>query len=196
MEEKLELKWEVMEKEKKELEAKIKEMEKRLEALADNMEEEKEELETGKTGDGGSSMEGNQEVSLRKGKTSNFSSNAVTKPSPRDLPIVLISAWQPNWLQSPQTVTFESFLANFNNTNRSGGLDLESGIFTCNYSAYYSVSFSAYCNVGPSNAYQYLYLYKNGIELPESEWMFYARYEALNQAIGVTGSRILVSDFF
>ena len=165
-------------------------MGKRLEALADNMEEEK-----GKTGVEASKSKVRMEGDLE-GKTSNFSSNAVAKPSLRDLPIVLISAWQPNWLTSPQTVTFESFLANFNNTNRSGGLDLESGIFTCNYSAYYSVSFSAYCNVGPSNAYQYLYLYKNGIELPESEWMFYARYEALNQAIGVTGSRILVSDFF
>ena len=158
------------------------------------------EEEKGKTGVEASKSKVRMEGDLE-GKTSNFSSNAVAKPSLRDLPIVLISAWQPNWLTSPQTVTFESFLANFNNANRPRGgdglLDLESGIFTCNTPGYYTVSFSAYGNVGASGYYsQKLYLYKNGIELPESFWDLYADPDALNAFIGVTGSRIVVSDLF
>ena len=60
---------------------------------------------------------------LRKEIASNFSNhvNALTNPSFRDLPIVLISAYQSTPLTSPQTVTFDSFLANFNNANSPGG---------------------------------------------------------------------------
>ena len=75
----------------------------------------------------------------------------MTKPSLRDLPIVFISAWQSKILTSPQTVTFESFLVNFNNHDRPGGgdglLDLDSGIFTCITPGYYAVSFSAHAVV-------------------------------------------------
>merc|ERR1711934_459688 len=97
-----------------------------------------------------------------------------TKPFLRDLPIVLISAWQPNILRSPQTVTFESFLTDFNNADRPGGgggvLDLDSGIFTCFTPGYYTVSFSAQGNLGLSWVDPYLVLFKNGIKLPESDW--------------------------
>merc|ERR1712212_1074572 len=66
--------------------------------------------------------------------SNNASNNALTKPSLRDLPIVIISAWRGSSIIAPQTVTFESFLANFNNGNRPGGgsgiLDLDSGVFT------------------------------------------------------------------
>ena len=124
---------------------------------------------------------------------------ALAKPSLRDLPIVIISAWQPNTLRSPQTVTFESFLANYNNGERPGGgdgvLDLDSGIFTCMTPGYYTVSFSAQGWVGPSFHYhQLLYLYKNGVELPESSWVFWKNEGALNTNIGGTSSRNVVSN--
>ena len=63
------------------------------------------------------------EESVRKEIAFNFSNhvNALTNPSFRDLPIVLISAYRPRILSSPQTVTFDSFLANFNNANSPGG---------------------------------------------------------------------------
>ena len=98
-------------------------------------------------------------------------------------------------------MTFDRFLANFNNADRPGGgdgvLDLDSGIFTCFTPGYYTVSFSAYGNVGASGYYsQKLYLYKNGIELPESFWDLYAKDGALNSNIGVTGSRVVVSGLF
>ena len=77
-----------------------------------------------------------EEESLKKEMASNFSNNnALTNPSLSDLPIVMIPAWQGSTLKSPQFVTFDSFLANFNNANSSGGgdgeLDLDSGVYTC-----------------------------------------------------------------
>ena len=71
-------------------------------------------------------------------------------------------------------------------------LDLDSGIFTCITPGYYTVSFSAYGAVGPDNINPSLYLYKNGIKLPESVWWI-VQSGALNAAVGVISSRILVS---
>ena len=121
--------------EKRELEARNKEMELRLE---ETMKEKKKKVEKRKRGFEASTSKLRIEVeeSLRKEIASDYSNDALmTKPSLRDLPIVFISAWQSKILTSPQTVTFESFLVNFNNHDRPGGgdglLDLDSGIFTC-----------------------------------------------------------------
>ena len=129
-------------KEKKELEAKVKAMEIRLKELEYNMKEEKDELNASK---------------LRM-EVENVSNNALTNPSLRDLPIVIISAYRDSAIESPQTVTFESFLANYNNAARPGGgdgvLDLNSGVFTCFTPGYYTVSFSAaMAAVGPDHPY-------------------------------------------
>ena len=191
-------------KEKKELEAKNQEMETRLEELEDRLKEEKNEMEKTVRGLEASISKLRIEVgeSLRKEIASNSSnSNALTKSSLRDLPIVLISAWQSKLITSPQTVTFESFLANYNNGNRPGGgdgeLDLDSGIFTCFTPGYYQVSFSAFSAVGPNYTdYQYLYLYKNGTELPESICEFWTGNGEgdLNADVGGTHTRNLVSN--
>ena len=168
-------------KEKKELEAKVKAMEIRLKELEYNMKEEKDELNASK---------------LRM-EVENVSNNALTNPSLRDLPIVIISAYRDSAIKSPQTVTFESFLANYNNGDRPGGgsgvLDLNSGVFTCATPGYYTVSFSAHGVVGPSHPNPELYLYIKGSELPESEW-YLTHAQAVDTYVGVTGSRILVSN--
>ena len=160
--------------EKRDLEAKNKETEKRLAEL---------EASTSK-------LRMEVEKSLRKEIASNIT-NALSNPSVRDLPIVLISAWQHDDIRSPQTVA-----ANFNNADRPGGgsgeLDLDSGVFTCFTPGYYTVSFTAYGQVGPHHIPQDLFLYKNGAKLSESRW-FIATNHALNDQVGVTGSRILVS---
>merc|ERR1712037_145840 len=181
--------------EKKELEAKVKEMEakhlemeRRVKELEDKMKEVKSELEAST-----SKLRTDEEESSRKEVATNIT---LTNPSPRDLPIVLISARRHDPVTSPQTVTFESFLSNFNNANRPGGgdgvLDLDSGIFTCFTTGYYTVSFSAYASVGNAHGSPFLYLYKNDVQLPESIWVFGS--DALNDIgnIGVTGSRILI----
>merc|ERR1712083_859187 len=156
-----------------ETEAKNKEMETRLEELEEQLKE----------GNGGlgkldsdpettkSEHKRGAENSSTKEFASSFPHNALTKPSLRDLPIILISAWRGNPINSPQTVTFDSFLANYNNGDTPGGgdgkLDLDSGVFTCLTPGYYTVSYSAYSYVGPSFGNIEMYLYKNGIQIPE-----------------------------
>ena len=178
----------------KRLESKDKEMETRLGEMEYKMKEEKDASEK-------KEMELKASVSklrMEVEEYSNFSDCAmkITKPSLRDLPIVIISAWQHNILHSPQTVTFESFLANFNNAARPGGgdgvLDLDSGVFTCFTPGYYTVSFSAYAVSGINYTDLRLYLNKNGAKLPESEWFLATSASAVDD-IGVTSSRILVS---
>ena len=175
-----------------EMETKNKEMETRLQELEEKMKEGKEELEKRE-----SRLMTEVEESLRKEFPSIDSDNALTNPSLRDLPIVLISAWHSGWLQSPQTVTFDSFLANFNNANRPGGgdgvLNLESGLFTCFTPGYYTVSFSAYARSGPNYTYQDMFLYKNGLQLPESYWHWGQNDDVFDGNVGVTCSRILVT---
>ena len=153
--------------EKRKLEAKDKEMEMRLEELEVKIKEgEKREVELEASM---SKLKKEVEESLRKEIVANLANNTLEKPSLRDLPIVLISAWRADELTSPQTVTFDSFLTNFNNADRPGGgsgvLDLDSGIFTCFTPGYYTVSFSAYARSGPSYTYQDIFLYKNGLQL-------------------------------
>ena len=123
-------------------------MEKRLKALSEEMEEKKDEWEKREAG-----LEASiSKLKMQVEEAFNHSNNAVTKPSLRDLLILLISAWRYSWFHS-QTVTFDSFLSNYNNANRPGGsdgvLDLNTGIFTCATPGYYTVSFSVYANMGP-----------------------------------------------
>ena len=114
MEIRLETKDKEMEEKDKELEEKDRELEKRLAELESHQkEEEKGEFEASI-----SRLKKDVDESLRNDIAHNYSNIAVTKTSLRDLPIVLISAYQGSTLRSPQTVTFESFLANFNNGDR------------------------------------------------------------------------------
>ena len=179
------------------LEAKDKEMETRLGEMEDKIKEgEKRERELEASV---SKLKIEVEESLRKEIVSNLSNSALAKPSLRDLPIVLISAWRADELTYPQTVTFDSFLTNFNNADRPGGgsgvLDLDSGVFTCLTPGYYTVSYSAYARSGPDYTYQDIFMYKNGLQLPESFWHFGQNDGALRDNVGVTCSRILVCAF-
>ena len=180
------------------LEAKDKQMETRLKELEEKMRKEKDEFEKRerRLEASVSKLRSEVEESLRKEMASNYSTNALTKPSPRDLPIVIISAWRAYQLTSPQTVTFESFLANFNNADRPGGgsgeLDLDSGIFTCFTPGFYTVSFCA--STASLGEYVWLYLYKNGEKLPESEWYFGGGIVGDYGYRATTSSRILVSN--
>ena len=76
-------------------------------------------------------------------------------------------------------------------------LDLDSGVFTCFTPGYYTVSFSAYSHVGPSEEFtaQHLFLYKNSMELPESAWYVRADSGAVIGNVGFTSSRIVVRNF-
>ena len=125
MESRLEETAEKQEKERKDLEAKNKEMETRVKELEEQL----------KGGNGGlkknysdlKASVAKQKRGAENSSTNEFASsyphNALTKPSLRDLPIILISAWRRGPIYSPQTATFESFLANYNNGDRPGGGD-------------------------------------------------------------------------
>ena len=106
-----------------ELNARNKEMETRLEELEDRLTEEKDVSEK-KMGD----LEATVRMEVKE-IASNFSNS---NPSLRDLTIVIISAFKTGPIHSLQTVTFDSFLANYNNADRPGGgdgvLDLDSGV--------------------------------------------------------------------
>ena len=121
----MESRLEKQEKERKNLEAKNKEMETRLEELEEQLKEGNgglgkidSDLEASK-----SEQKRGAENSSTKEFASSYPHNALTKPSLRDLPIILISAWRGSPIRSPQTVTFDSFLANYNNGDRPGGGD-------------------------------------------------------------------------
>ena len=120
------------------------------------------------------------------------------KSEDSEFPIGFISAWRSSPIFSPQTVTFESFLANYNNGGEPGGgdgvLDLDSGVFTCLTSGYYSVSFSARGALGLHYPYQILYLFKNGTQLPESGWQLWDNGSIIEVDIEVIGSQIVVSN--
>ena len=173
----------------REVETRLESNEKEMEARLDEFEEEKEESKK---------RERRLEATISKLRKEVEEYSNDSNPSLRDLPIVLISAWHSGTLTSPQTVTFDSFLSNFNNQDRPGGgsgvLDLESGIFTCFTPGYYTVSFSAYGGVGPQHSNPYLFLFKNGSQIPESEWYIATSNGDLDADIGVTSSRILVSN--
>ena len=73
-------------------------------------------------------------------------------------------------------------------------LDLGSGVFTCFTPGYYTVSFSAYAHVQPIYRWQTMFLYVNGRGVPESRWHFGASEDAVNDNVGSTGCRIVVSN--
>merc|ERR1719273_2207358 len=182
----------------KNLEAKNREMEARLEELEEQLKEDNGVL--GKIDSDPETSKSEQKRGAENSSTNEFASsyphNALTKPSLRDLPIILISAWQGSPIRSPQTVTFDSFLANYNNGDRPGGgdgkLDLDSGIFTCLTPGYYTVSFSAIGIIGPNRGNIDMYLYKNDLEIPESAWYFSEDSGALNSDVRVGGSRSVI----
>ena len=142
-----------------------------------------------------------KENKVEEGKKPKTGTGRENEMSPRDLPITLISAWRFSSVTSPQTVTFDSFLVNFNNGDTPGGgdglFDLGTGIFTCLTPGYYSVSFSALGVAGPTFGdklnHSHLYLYKNGLKLDESHWVLGDDNHHDNESIGVTSSRIVVS---
>merc|ERR1712083_686391 len=198
MESRLEETAEKQEKERKDLEAKNKEMETRVKELEEQLKEGNGGLE--KNDSDLKASVAKQKRGVENSSTNEFASSyphtALTKPSLRDLPIILISAWQGSPIRSPQTVTFDSFLANYNNGDRPGGgdgkLDLDSGVFTYLTPGYYTVSFSAIGIIGPNRGNIDMYLYKNGLEIPESAWYFSEDSGALNSDVRVGGSRSVI----
>merc|ERR1711953_422342 len=128
----MELKMKDMESRLEETETKNKEMETRLEEMEEQLKECNGGL--GKIDSDSETSKSEQKRETENSSTNEFASsyphNALTKSSLRNLPIILISAWRFSSIRSPQTVSFEYFLANYNNGDTPGGgdgnLDLDS----------------------------------------------------------------------
>merc|ERR1711953_609809 len=82
--------------------------------------------------------------------------------------------WEPEILET--AITFDKFLANFNNADQPGGgdgqLDLNTGVFTCLTPGHYTISYTASAGNwgdGLVRVHQ-IYLYLNGEQVPESYW--------------------------
>ena len=58
------------------------------------------------------------------------------------------------------------------------------------------MSFSAIGIIGPNRGNIDMYLYKNGLEIPESAWYFSEDSGALNSDVRVGGSRSVVSNIY
>jgi hypothetical protein len=91
----------------------------------------------------------------------------------RDRPHLVLCAFKDKWDTPSATITYDSFLANHNNTDcsccGSGGLDLATGIFTCTAPGHYTVTFSC-CAKLEAGQGVWLSLHLNGEEVAESKW--------------------------
>ena len=66
------------------------------------------------------------------------------------------------------------------------------GVFTCLSDGIYSVTFSGNAHLLPNGAVE-VYLYLNGVGLPESRWLAYTTSGTIGGQLKVPGSRSLVS---
>ena len=123
--------------------------------------------------------------------------------SVRDLPVLLISAWQSSGrtssTESGETVTFESFLTNLNSGGEHGALDLDSGVFTCVIPGFYTVSYSAISfleksiDIGLTHiGINEMQLFKNNDRMVESSWFFGTCGKPPDSQMAMTGTRTLV----
>ena len=78
---------------------------------------------------------------------------------------------------------------------REEGMEFLTSTLASSLASPLAVSFSAWTNVAPVHENNiFLFLFKNGLKIPESHWFFGGKTGAVNDNIGVTGSRNLVGN--
>ena len=167
----------------------------RMEERMDEMKVEmKEELEEKKTELREEMKE--KEAVLRKELASKEEVGMAVTQGLRDLPYLTLCSYKFRFEAASSTIPYDSFLTDFTNGDRPGGadgqLDLETGVFTCLSAGIYSVTFSGFARLEPATAVA-VWLYLNGVKVPESLWETYAYYGAIDGRLSVPGSRSLVS---
>ena len=114
----------------------------------------------------------------------------------RDLPYLTLCAYQDSWTTPSSTITYDSFLTDFNNSDRPGGADgqlvLGTGVFTCLSAGIYSITYSGFAQLSPAERVQ-VYLYLNGVQVEESIWKAHTYSDTIGGQLQVPGSRHLVS---
>ena len=111
-------------------------------------------------------------------------------------PYLTLCVYQELWTAASSTITYDSFLTNFNNGDQAGGadgqLDLGTGVFTCLRDGIYRIDYSGYASLDPAESV-YVSVYLNGVHVPESLWQAYTTSGTIGDLLQVPGSRSLVS---
>jgi len=95
----------------------------------------------------------------------------------RGLPYVMTCSYQDAWSTSLATITYDSLISDYKNSDDPNGgdgvMDLATGVYTViKPSGYYTVTFSGSVVMEPGQ-YARLYLYHNGTGVPETQWWSY-----------------------
>ena len=137
-----------------------------------------------------------KEEELRKELASKEEVGMAVTQGLRDLPYLTLCVYQDAWTSPSSTITYDSFLTNFNNGDRPGGadgqLDLGTGVFTCLSDGIYSITYSGYTFLKPEETVR-IWIYVNGVQLLESIWYAYTEPGTIGGRMSVPGSRSLVS---
>merc|ERR1711890_7619 len=90
-----------------------------------------------------------------------------------DLPYVMSCAYQDKWTTASSTITYDSLLSDYNNSDKPNGgdgrMDITTGGFTCLTAGHYTVTYSGYVVADPGEDV-YIYLHHNGERVEESLW--------------------------
>ena len=108
----------------------------------------------------------------------------------RDLPYEMISVYKYEWTTPNATITFDHFIADYNNADRPGGgdgvLDLATGTFTCITPGYYTISFSGHSELNPGDE-NWIFLHINGEKMEESAYVDHDNKDAIGSRIDTRG---------
>merc|ERR1712215_454091 len=93
----------------------------------------------------------------------------------KDLPYVMTCAYKYRWETPSATITYDSLLSDYKNSNDVNGgdgiMDIKTGVYTVIKPAgYYTITFSGYVYLRPGESLS-MYLYHNGTKVPESRWI-------------------------
>merc|ERR1712226_1546835 len=112
----------------------------------------------------------------------------------RDLPYEMVSVYKDYWTTRDATITYDSYLSDYNNSERPGGgdgsLDLSTGTFTCLTSGHYTVTYSGYSGLDPGEGNN-IYLSVNGVMVAKSRYDEHAP-PGISGRIVTQGSRSLI----
>merc|ERR1712226_348017 len=106
----------------------------------------------------------------------------------------MVSVHKFQWTTPDATITYDSCLSDYNNSDRPGGgdgsLDLSTGTFTCMTPGYYSLTYSGDSVLHPGEV-NYIYLHLNGAVVAGSRY-----YESASSHLGgyihTQGSKSLI----
>ena len=94
-------------------------------------------------------------------------------PTVRDLPYLMVCAYRYYCDRASTTITYDSILSDYNNSDKPNGgdgvMDIETGTYTAITPGHYTVTFSGVAVVDPGEIVEF-FLRRNGERVEESQW--------------------------